>query len=213
MCERILRNSSFDHKDAILRDCQELFTEPGLSSGADPVLFRSLTSGELKLAQSLFKNIINYDRVKIYCDHNHSGYQSKVITNTRNGEILLSINEYQSDFSANYTDCHDSVKYPHLFIFAMSFVWQYYRHDSSFYDNTYESTHWDSYDLGEPHFIFYSMEQQAAMIADYWLLKKHDFREYEKLSSYKKHEQFKFKVRKELLDKYESILWAHIRIV
>mgnify|MGYP000849741247 FL=1 len=212
MCERILRNSSFDHKDAILRDCQELFTEPGLSSGADPVLFRSLTSGELKLAQSLFKNIINYDRVKIYCDHNHSRYQSKVITNTRNGEILLSINEYQSDFSANYTDYHDSVKYPHLFIFAMSFVWQYYRHDSSFHDNTYESTHWDSYDLEEPHFIFYSMEQQAAMIADYWLLKKHDLMEYEKLSSYKKHEQFNFNKRKELLDKYESILWMHIQV-
>lgn len=137
---------------------------------ADPVLFRSLTSGELKLAQTLFKNIINYDRVKIYCDHNHSRYQSKVITNTRNGEILLSINEYKSDFSADYTNYHDSVKYPHLFIFAISFVWQYYRHDSSFHDNTYASTRWDSYHLDEPHFIFYSMEQQAAMIADCWLL-------------------------------------------
>ncbi|SFB24824.1 hypothetical protein SAMN05216502_110180 [Citrobacter amalonaticus] len=133
MCERILRNASFDHEGTILRDYQELFTEPGLSSGADPVLFRSLTPGELKLAQTLFKNIINYDRVKIYCDHNHSRYQSKVITNTRNGEILLSINEYKSDFSADYTNFHDSVKYPHLFIFAMSFVWQYYRHDSSFH--------------------------------------------------------------------------------
>ena len=168
MCERILRNASFDHEGTILRDCQELFTEPELSSGADPVLFRSLTSGELKLAQTLFKNIINYDRVKIYCDHNHSRYQSKVITNTRNGEILLSINEYKS-------------------------------------------TRWDSYHLDEPHFIFYSMEQQAAMIADYWLLKKHDFMEYEKLSSYKKYEQFNFNIRKELLGKYQSILWAHIQ--
>lgn len=208
MCERILRNASFDHEGTILRDCQELL---GLSSGADPVLFRSLTSGELKLAQTLFKNIINYDRVKIYCDRNHSRYQSKVITNTRNGEILLSVSEYKSDFSADYTNFHDSVKYPHLFIFAMSFVWQYYRHDSSFHDNTYASTRWDSYHLDEPHFIFYSMEQQAAMIADYWLLKKYGLTEYEKLSQYQKHGQVDFSIRKELLDKYQSILWMHIQ--
>ncbi|HCC6168887.1 hypothetical protein HVX64_16375 [Citrobacter sp. RHB20-C16] len=133
------------------------------------------------------------------------------MTNTRNGEILLSVNEYKSDFSADYTNYHDSVKYPHLFIFAMSFVWQYYRHDSSFHDNTYASTRWDSYHLDEPHFIFYSMEQQAAMIADYWLLKKYGFTEYEKLSRYKKYEQFNFNIRKKLLDKYESILWMHIQ--
>lgn len=92
----------------------------------------------------------------------------------------MSVNEYKSDFSADYTNFHDSVKYPHLFIFAMSFVWQYYRYDSSFHDNTYASTRWDSYHLDEPHFIFYSMEQQAAMIADYWLLKKYGLTEYEK---------------------------------
>ncbi|ECF3155547.1 hypothetical protein E2H20_21750 [Salmonella enterica subsp. enterica serovar Volkmarsdorf] len=123
------------------------------------------------------------------------------------------MNEYRSDFTGNYKNYHDSVKYTHLFVFAMSFVWQYYRHDSSFHDNTYVSTCWDSYDLEKNHFIFYSMEQQAAIIADYWLLKEYELMEYDKLSSYKKYEQFNFNIRRELLDKYESILWAHIQIV
>lgn len=88
----------------------------------------------------------------------------------------------------------------------MSFVWQYYRHDSSSHDNTYVSTPWGSYVFEKINFIFYSLEQQAAIIADYWLLKKYDLFEYEKLSSYQKHIQFKINMRIVLLEKYESIL-------
>lgn len=206
MCESILRNYSSNNKEAILKNSQELFTESILPSEIELELFRSLTSGEVKLAQSIFRDVINYDRVKIYCDRNHSRAQSKVITTTRNGEVLLSINEYRSDFSSGYDNYHDSVRYQHLFIFAMSFVWQYYRHDSSFHDNTYVSTPWGSYDFEKINFIFYSLEQQAAIIADYWLLKKYDLFEYEKLSSYQKHIQFKINMRIVLLEKYESVL-------
>ncbi|HCL5252108.1 TPA: hypothetical protein N2G30_002232 [Salmonella enterica] len=136
-----------------------------------------------------------------------------MITNTRNGEVLLSINEYRSDFTADCTNYHDSVKYSHLFILAMAFVWQYYRHDSSFHDSTYASSLWYSYTLDEPCFIFYSIEQQAAIISDYWLLNKHGLIEYEGLSNHKIHNQFKINAEIELLRKYESILWMHIQVM
>ncbi len=208
MCESILRNSSFNNNEVILRDSHELSAE--LPSESDSKLFRSLTSGEIRLAKTIFKNIINYDRVKIYCDHSHSSSQSKIITNTRNGEVLLSINEYKSDFSAGYTSYYDSVKYSHLFILAMTFVWQYYRHDSSFHDSTYVSSLWYSYTLDKACFIFYTMEQQAAIIADYWLLRTYDLTEYENFSNCKRDERFKINEGIELLKEYESILWMHI---
>ncbi|EEM2500443.1 TPA: hypothetical protein GND40_000496 [Salmonella enterica subsp. indica] len=121
--------------------------------------------------------------------------------------------EYSADFSADYTSYHDSVKYPHTFIFAMSFVWQYFRHDSSFHDNTYASSYWQSYGFNEPRFSFYSMEQQAAIIADYWLLNNFDLTEYGELSSNQEYERFKINVsmKIDLLDKYEYLLRMHIQ--
>lgn len=122
MCESILRNFSVDNNEAILRNSQYLSVEPPSQSQSGAEMFRALTSGEIKLAQTVFQNIINYDRVKIYCHSSQSRIQPRVITTTKNGKVLLSVNEYRPDFSGDYTSHHDSVKYPHLFIFAMSFV-------------------------------------------------------------------------------------------
>lgn len=211
MCEHILRDIPHSN-EPILRNDQKRSVLIELTSKSDTELFRSLTPGEIKLAKSVFQNAINYDRVKIYCGSNQSRSQSKAITNTQNGEVLLSINEYRTDFSAGYTSYRDSVKYPHLFIFAMTFVWQYYRHDSSFHDSTYASSCWCTYDFDKPYFIFYTMEQQAAIVADYWVLNQYDLTEYEDLSGYQKYEKFKINMRMELLGKYESILSMHIII-
>ncbi len=211
MCTSILRESCSDNHESILRNNQKMSVELPLQTGSE--LFRTLTPGEIKLAKTIFQNIINYDRIKIYCGNNQSRTQSKVITNTQNGKVQLSIKEYRSDFSADYTSYHESVKYPHIFIFAMSFVWQYFRHDTSFHDNTYASSFWQSYDFHEPRFSFYSMEQQAAIISDYWLLNNFDITEYEELSSNQEYERFKINVsmKMDLLDKYESMLRMHIQ--
>ncbi|NZA24247.1 hypothetical protein H0N92_21225, partial [Citrobacter freundii] len=116
MCESILRNFSVDNNEAILRNSQYLSVEPPSQSQSGAEMFRALTSGEIKLAQTVFQNIINYDRVKIYCHSSQSRIQPRVITTTKNGKVLLSVNEYRPDFSGDYTSHHDSVKYPHLFI-------------------------------------------------------------------------------------------------
>lgn len=209
MCESILRNSSLDNNETILRNSHHLSVELPSHPQSDTELFRSLTPGEIKLAQTIFQNIINYDRVKIYCHSSQSRTQPRVITITKNGEVLLSMNEYRSDFSGDYTAYHDSVKYPHSFIFAMSFVWQYFRYDSSFHD-PYTSSVWYSYKLDEPSFIFYTIEQQASIIADYWLLNKYDIVEYEGLSNCQKYDKFEIDINKNLLMNYESMLMMYI---
>lgn len=98
MCESILRNSSPDNNETILRNSQHLSVELPSQSQPGTELFRSLTPGEIKLAQTVFQNIINYDRVKIYCHSSQSRTQPRVIATTKNGEVLLSMSEYRSDF-------------------------------------------------------------------------------------------------------------------
>lgn len=210
MCESILRNSSPDNNETILRNSQHLSVELPSQSQPGTELFRSLTPGEIKLAQTVFQNIINYDRVKIYCHSSQSRRQPRVITTTKNGEVLLSMSEYHSDFSGDYTNYHDSVKCPHSFIFAMSFVWQYFRYDSSFHD-PYISSVWYSYKLDEPAFNFYTMEQQASIIADYWLLNKHDIVEYKDISNYQEYDKFGVDIKRDLLRSYEFMLRMHIQ--
>lgn len=212
MCESILRNSSLDNNEAILRNSQHQSVELPSQSQPGTELFRSLTPGEIKLAQTVFQNIINYDRVKIYCHSSQSRTQPKVITTTKNGEVLLSMNEYRSDFSDDYMNYRDSVKYSHSFIFAMSFVWQYFRYDSSFHD-PYTSSVWHSYKLDEPAFNFYTMEQQASIIADYWLLNKYDIVKYEALRNYQEYDKFGVDIRRDLLRSYEFMLRMHIQYI
>lgn len=210
MCESILRNSSPDNNETILRNSQHLSVELPSQSQPGTELFRSLTPGEIKLAQTVFQNIINYDRVKIYCHSSQSRTQPRVITTTKNGEVLLSMSEYRSDFSGDYTNYHDSAKCPHSFIFAMSFVWQYFRYDSSFHD-PYISSVWYSYKLDEPAFNFYTMEQQASIIADYWLLNKHDIVGYKDISNYQEYDKFGVDIKRDLLRSYEFMLRMHIQ--
>lgn len=210
MCESILRNSSPDNNETILRNSQHLSVELPSQSQPGTELFRSLTPGEIKLAQTVFQNIINYDRVKIYYHSSQSRTQPRVIATTKNGEVLLSMSEYRSDFSGDYTNYHDSVKCPHSFIFAMSFVWQYFRYDSSFHD-PYISSVWYSYKLDEPAFNFYTMEQQASIIADYWLLNKHDIVEYKDISNYQEYDKFGVDIKRDLLRSYEFMLRMHIQ--
>ncbi|EEE0457427.1 hypothetical protein B1857_001378 [Salmonella enterica] len=120
------------------------------------------------------------------------------------------MSEYRSDFSGDYTNYHDSVKCPHSFIFAMSFVWQYFRYDSSFHD-PYTSSVCYSYKLDEPAFNFYTMEQQASIIADYWLLNKHDIVEYKDISNYQEYDKFGVDIKRDLLRSYEFMLRMHIQ--
>ncbi|EPM0145846.1 TPA: hypothetical protein ACS3HB_004701, partial [Citrobacter freundii] len=62
-------------------------------------------------------------------------------------------------------------------------------------------------------FNFYTMEQQASIIADYWLLNKYDIVEYEELSNYQEYDKFGIDISKDLLMNYESMLRMHVQYI
>jgi len=79
---------------------------------------RQLTSGEIKIAESIFKNVISYSRVKL---HKESYFpfdlQNKGTAVTPNGEIYFMPKHYESDFSVA-----PGWK-QHWFIHEMAHVW------------------------------------------------------------------------------------------
>ncbi|HAT8011858.1 hypothetical protein K7R23_14520 [Citrobacter rodentium NBRC 105723 = DSM 16636] len=115
------------------------------------------------------------------------------------------MNEYREDFSTGYDNFHESAKSTHLFILAMAFVWQYYRYDSSFCD-PYTSTNVYQYSFNKPSFNFYTLEQQASIIADYWLLNKYSIQTYEELTGCRDYERNNLNFKSSLLKEYKKIL-------
>ncbi len=81
--------------------------------------FRALTSGELTMAQSLFKDSVDYTKIKI---HNEEylpfGLQPDNTAMTPNGEMYFNPNYYKDDFSILPND-------QHWFMHEMVHVWQY----------------------------------------------------------------------------------------
>mgnify|MGYP004726615627 CR=1 FL=1 len=94
----------------------------------------------------------------------------------------------------------------------MSFVWQYYRFDSSFCD-AYASLNTSKYNLNESYFNFYTMEQQAAIIADYWLLNKYDLQEYEWLTDCCGCSNNALKIKMNLLAEYHNVLMMFVNYI
>ncbi|WBF45029.1 type IV secretion protein Rhs [Serratia rubidaea] len=128
---------------------------------------RPLTIGEVNLACSIFGRSIFYDKVRVHCDsYLPFGLQSQDVAMAPNGELWFRDKLYQHDFSASY------VEDKHLFIHEMTHVWQY---QHGMWVRTRGLFSWAAeykYRLdGKRVLKNYPMEQQASIIADYWLLK------------------------------------------
>jgi len=128
---------------------------------------RLLTPGEIALARTVFESAIAYPRVWIH----HDSYfpfklQGRNTAMSPNGELYFR-DWYCDDFSRM------SFQYQHLFIHEMAHVWQYQSGVwvrmrglvSGFV--SYEYTFEDGKKL-----LDYRLEQQAQIIADYFLLRK-----------------------------------------
>lgn len=55
------------------------------------------------------------------------------------------------------------------------------------------------------------MEQQASIIADYWLLNKYDLTEYEELSNHQEYDRIGIDIKENLLMNYASVIRMHIQ--
>ncbi|QHM71362.1 type IV secretion protein Rhs [Mixta intestinalis] len=128
---------------------------------------RLLTLGEIALARTVFNGSIVYSRVWIHCDsYLPFGLQRRNTAMTPNGEIWFRKELYRTDFSNIFVP----VGLKHLFIHEMMHVWQHQKH---MWVRTRGLMSWAAdytYRLDGKPLLSYSLEQQAQIVADYYVL-------------------------------------------
>lgn len=162
---------------------------------------RRLRLGEINLASSLYGYSIYYNRVWVhYGSYLPLNLQPSDIGMTPNGEMWFR-DKYEDDFSMPKKS---RVEQQHLFMHEMMHVWQHQRGMwvrtrglvSRFADYTYS--------LDKNTLLDYSLEQQATLVSDYWLLKTFGFSHYAYLIDYRDYNYNESYY--ELLNKYERVL-------
>lgn len=147
---------------------------------------RRLTEGEIKLAQSIFKDSVNYDHVSI-----HSGrlmgpmHKDNFAKTTLLSQIFMH-NLYKDDFSKAQPGLQG------LFIHEMTHVWQGQQMAFSYRPIdlknmiSYTRKAYDYALTGDKDLLDYGTEQQASIVADYFGLQRRNNAEPAKLNLYKK---------------------------
>jgi len=135
---------------------------------------RGLTINERALAETVFQETLDYERIRIH-DDKYVFFQANNVLMTPNGEIYAPGTMYRTDYAA------EELNYRELFIHELAHVWQYqigvlspriaglyeFLKNGFIYHRAYRYILESGRDL-----IDYGMEQQAAMVADYFLIEK-----------------------------------------
>ena len=157
---------------------------------------RPLTAGELRMLKPLYQDSVNYSTVKVFNgDYLPFGLQFKNYVMAPNGNIYFPEGLFSEDFSAG-----DIVGRATL-VHEMGHVWQ---HQMGANVRTRGLFSWAAsykYSLPkEKDLADYSLEQQASIIADYYVLKKFGVNAFIQVST------FKGIIGPDLKDKYENTL-------
>lgn len=155
----------------------------------DPVKYNSiakgglrlLTLGEINLASSLYGFSIHYNQVWIHLDsYLPFNLQPNNIGMSPNGEMWFREGTYENDFSET-----DIVKKKHLFLHEMMHVWQHQRGMWVRMRGLVSRIADYSYSFDKANLLDYSLEQQASIVSDYWLLKHYGSYNYTYLIEYR----------------------------
>ncbi|WP_249221026.1 type IV secretion protein Rhs [Serratia rubidaea] len=137
---------------------------------------RLLTLREVALAKTVFGGSIDYPRVWVHCDsYLPFGLQRSGTAMAPNGELYFRKELYMPDFAA----LHVTTEIKHLFIHEMMHVWQ---HQRGMWVRTRGLLSWAtsySYMLDGKPMLKYSLEQQAQIVADYYVLKTYGVDEWD----------------------------------
>ncbi|OYP01166.1 hypothetical protein [Serratia marcescens] len=127
---------------------------------------RKLTVGEIGVAQIIFKNAIDYSRVSVHnAGYFPFGLQNDNTAVTPNGEIYFTPKNFREDYS------RESAGFQHWFIHEMAHVWQYQMKMNVLLRGTMSWAATYEYSLPNYNTLAdYGMEQQASILADYFLL-------------------------------------------
>ncbi|MFZ4832667.1 type IV secretion protein Rhs [Rouxiella sp. Mn2063] len=159
---------------------------------------RLMTPGEISMAQEIYKGAIEYYKVWVHKgSYLPFGLQNKKQAMTPSGEIYFR-DDYTPDFSSA------AIRLKHIFIHELAHVWQ---RQQGMNVKTIGLFSWAAdydYKLENRSLSSYGMEQQAQIIADYFLLTQPNGRaSWDDLSFCKNGANFS---DAELLKKYKKML-------
>lgn len=130
---------------------------------------RLMTLAEIAMAREIFGNAIIYSTVWVHCDsYLPFGLQGKHVGMSPNGEIYFRKEEYLADFSFTA-----NLAKQHFFIHELAHVWQHQHGQWVRLRGMFSWAANYAYQLDRETLTDYSLEQQASVIADYWLLMRH----------------------------------------
>lgn len=160
---------------------------------------RLLTPGEIRLATELYGRSIRYNRVWVH----HGSYlplgmQENNTAMTPSGEIWFETNVYRDDHSKTLPDAQ------HLFMHEMMHIWQYQRGMNVKTRGLFSWAVNYKYNFNKKMLSGYPMEQQASIVADYWLLTRFGFNGYERIINYAAFD--KNEPKGSLIAKYKKVL-------
>jgi len=136
---------------------------------------RMMTPGEITMARLIFGHSIVYSQVWVHCDsYLPFGLQGKHVGMSPNGEIYFRKEEYLPDFSFTA----DRSK-QHFFIHELAHVWQHQHGQWVRLRGMFSWAANYTYRLDKKKLTEYSLEQQASIIADYWLLRRYGMGEWQ----------------------------------
>jgi hypothetical protein len=164
---------------------------------------RIMTPGEIALAQSLYSNQINYSSVWIHCDsYLPFGLQSKNVAMTPNGEIYFREGYYLPDFSAK----NISIDSKHVYLHELCHVWQYQHGMMVKVCGLFSWAADYHYNLVKHRLSDYSMEQQASIVSDYFILREFGYSVWQDLWGNNFINKDSYYAEGDLLRMYENIL-------
>ncbi|WP_324020578.1 type IV secretion protein Rhs [Pantoea sp. JZ29] len=138
-----------------------------MSTQAEEGTQRRMTLGEIAMARRIFGDSVAYNRIWIHCDsYLPFGLQKQNYAMTPNGELWYRKPMYKEDFSSNAVLIEDK----YVFIHELGHVWQ---HQNGQWVRLRGAFSWAAdytYELDKNKLTDYSLEQQASILADYWLL-------------------------------------------
>ncbi|WP_246316608.1 type IV secretion protein Rhs [Scandinavium goeteborgense] len=162
---------------------------------------RLMTLGEINLARTVYGFTIRYNEVWIHrASYLPFNMQQNNVAMTPNGEMYFQEGVYEKDFSHP----KDRVGGQHIFLHEMMHVWQ---HQHGMWVRSRGAFSWAAdyyYTLDKNNLSDYSMEQQACIVSDYWLLKSYGFRGYGDLHNLRDYDESEPDLH--LMARYEQVL-------
>lgn len=168
---------------------------------------RRLTAGEVDLCKTVYGDYIDYDKVWVH-DESYFPFnlQDEKYAMSPNGELYFRGEYYSDDFSFSGSSFDNHINAVHTFIHEMCHVWQHQKGMFVRLRGLFSFMADYQYQLFGDLLSSYSIEQQAAIVADYYVLKIHGLHPWSELKN--NHYIFRYDNIKyqEILSSYKAVL-------